>query len=71
MATRMAPSRAFKPIEVEIQEIQKEIIEEGGLSNVDTNATHYFVEVKGSDGERQRTGLAGGPPHYTEFLHIP
>ena len=30
-------------MEVEIQEIEEEIMEEGGLSNDEYNSTHYYL----------------------------
>ena len=53
IATKMGPSKAFNTMDVEIEEIVKEIMEEGGLLSEEVNAINYYLDNKKSDDLQQ------------------
>ena len=59
MVEKMGPSKGFKPMEVEVEEIIEEILEEGGLPRVEVNVTRYFVCHEES-GDAQKSLLRDG-----------
>ena len=44
MIDKMEPSKPFQPMDIEVEEIEMEIMEEGGIPSQEVGAIHYFVE---------------------------
>ena len=69
MATKMGPSKAFKAIDVEVEEIVEEIMEDGGLPTEEVDAIHYYVEYERSDLQRESVAIEA-LQNYIQFLKV-
>ena len=44
MVEKMGSIKPYQPIQVEVEEIQKEVVKKGGIVSQEVGATYYFVE---------------------------
>ena len=44
MNEKIGPSKLYKSVRVEVEDIIEKILEEGSIPSVEINVIHYFVE---------------------------
>ena len=70
MFQNMEPSRIFKPIDVEVEEIVKEIMEDGGIPCAEIPLTQYFIQHEDEDEDFLEASPIEAPISLSEILNI-
>ena len=78
MIDKMGPSKPFLPMDIEVEEIEMEIMEEGGIPSQEVRAIHYFVKNEEYESEFQEENTVGTlpstiatSPNFRDLLQIP
>ena len=66
-----SPSKPYKSIDIEVEEIVEEIMDEGSIPSAQINVPHCFVEHPRSDDDLLDPIAAIDAPRYSSFFQVP
>ena len=68
---KMRPSRPYKAMHMEVEEIVKEILEGRRIPCDEMNGNQYFVEGKRSEIDDEPSSPVATPYYFTQCLLVP